>query len=296
MEKFNPEKKEGPQKKSITDKATNFIKSALLSKLIDNSKMDKTLADNLYANRILEEEIIAPNKSYLGFTPSLPEGTKIVDVYGAHYANIGDKMYYMREFEGGFDLIDNTKDFIPDKYLSRRQNKKRAAFQKQYGLSDTTEAISRDEFYSYDESTSDLDNWIIHNDMGKIKKSRLNKDLTWWLKGKPYKGVFKRSLFDKPHGRHLFAKQSALEASIGRPLDQHMEQRGSIINEGNVQNGGITITPTSEADLPNIKGLKSFTYNPITKSIERGIFYDPNKPEDKNSQNENLGEHEDVKK
>ena len=91
----------------------------------------------------------------------------------------------------------------------------------------------------------------------------------------------KRSLIkDIPGGRHLFAKQSALEASIGRPLDQHGELFGDIITKGDVENGGITITPTSEADLLKIKGLKSLTYNPITKSMERGIFYDPNKPKE----------------
>lgn len=205
-------------------------------------------------------------------------------------------MYFIQDYDGGFKLIDNTKDFIPNKYLSRRQNKKRAFFQKKYGLSDTTEAIPRDEFYGYDESIGDLNNWIIHNDMGKINKSRLNKDQTWWLKGKPYKGVFKRTIFDKPLGRHLFAKQSALEASIGKPLDQHMELRGNIIREGNVEDGGITITPTSEVDLPKIKGLKSLTYNPITKSMERGLFIYPNKLDNKNDQYENLERHKDTEK
>ena len=39
-------------------------------------------------------------------------------------------MYYVREFKEGFDLVDNTKDFIPHKYLERREYKRRAAFQK----------------------------------------------------------------------------------------------------------------------------------------------------------------------
>lgn len=101
---------------------------------------------------------------------------------------------------------------------------------------------------------------------------------------------------DIPEGRHLFAKQSAIEASIGRPLDEHRELIGDVIEEGNLQNGGITITPTSEADLLKIKGLKSFTYNPITKSMERGIFYNPNKLKDEKSQAEDQTEHGDIKK
>ena len=280
MENFKPIKKEEPEKESILNKAFK-VKTTILSKLIDNSKIDKTRADNLYANRILEEELIAPNKFYSGLTPSLPEGTKIIDVDGSHYVNIGDKMYYIREFNKGFDLIDNTKDFMPGKHLSRRENKRRAFFQKKYNLSITTESTPQKEFYNYNESTDDLDNWIIHNDMGKINKNKLNKDETWWLKGEPYKGMIKRSLLDQPQGRHLFAKQSELESSIGKPLDEHRELIGDIIEEGNVQNGGITVTPTSEASLPNIEGLKSFTYNPITKSIERGIFHNPDTPKDK---------------
>ena len=56
------------------------------------------------------------------------------------------------------------------------------------------------------------------------------------------------------------------------------------------------MTPTSEADLSNIEGLKSFTYNPITKSMERGIFYNPDKPKDKKDQYENLEGHGDAEK
>ncbi|MCX6757359.1 MAG: hypothetical protein NTZ44_00535 [Candidatus Nomurabacteria bacterium] len=101
--------------------------------------------------------------------------------------------------------------------------------------------------------------------------------------------MVKRSLLDQPEGRHLFAKQSALEASIGRPLDQHRELIGDIIKKGDIKDGGITLTPTSEADLPKIEGLKSFTYNPITKSMERGIFHNPNKIKDEKDRNANLG-------
>ncbi|MCX6757358.1 MAG: hypothetical protein NTZ44_00530 [Candidatus Nomurabacteria bacterium] len=170
MENFNPAKKNDPKKEPMSRKVSNFVKATLLSKLLNNSKIDETLANNLYANRILEEERIAPNKSFSGLTPSLPEGTNIIDVWGSHFANIGDKMYYIREFKKGFDLIDNTKDFIPEKWLSRRENKRRADLQKKYGLSATTEAIPQNEFYRYDESIGDLDDWIIHNDKGQIKK------------------------------------------------------------------------------------------------------------------------------
>lgn len=288
MENFNPGKKEEPKKKSEAGKISNFLKATLLSNLLNKSKLDTTLAENLYANRILEEELIAPNKFYSGYTPSLPEGAKIIDIYGSHYVNIGDKMYYIRDFKEGFDLVDNTSDFMPDKHHSHRENKRRAFFQKKYNLSTDTKAIHQKEFYRYNRHIDDLDNWIIHNDMGQIKKNRLNKDETWWLKGEPYKAMTKRSLFDKPGGRHLFAKQSALEASIGKPLDEHRELMGDLITKGKVQDGGITITPTSEADLPKIEGLKSFTYNPITKSMERGIFYNPDKPKNKKDEYENL--------
>ena len=301
MENFNLGKKNDQKneqkKESVPNKVSNFIKAALLSKSLDKSKIDKTLANNLYANRILEEELIAPNKSFSEFTPSLPEGTKIIDVHGSHYANIGDKMYYIRDFKEGFDLVDNTSDFIPREDFSRRENKRRAFFQKKYGLSATTPAIPREEFHRYNESTGDLDDWIIHNDMGQIKKSKDGKDRTWWLKGEPYKGMEKRSLIkDEPVGRHLFAKQSALEASIGKPLDQHRELIGDIIKKGDIKDGGITMTPTREADLPKIKGLKSFTYNPITKSMERGIFYNPKEPKDEKDVYKNLSEREDTEK
>ncbi|HEU0085456.1 MAG TPA: hypothetical protein VFQ59_00660 [Candidatus Paceibacterota bacterium] len=296
MENLNLGEKEDPKKTSSTSKVSNFVKAALLSKLLDNSKMDTTLADNLYANRILEEELIAPDKSYSGLTPSLPEGTKIIDINGSHYAHIGDKMYYIREFKGGFDLVDDTKDFIPDKHLSSGEYKRRAALQKKCGLSATTEVIPQKEFYRYNESISDLDDWIIHNDKGKIRKDKSGKDSTWWRKGEPYKAMEKRSMLDRPEGRHLFAKQSALEASIGRPLDQHRELIGDIIKKGDIKNGDITMTPTSEADLPNIEGLKSLTYNPITKSMEKGIFYNPNKPKDEKDQHEKLKGHRDIEK
>lgn len=277
MEGFNLFK----NKKSKAESRLPSVKEVVLSKLVDNNKINKKLADNLYANRILEEELIAPNTSYQGLNPSLPEGAKIINRYGSNYANIGDKMYYIKEFNEGFDLVDNTDDFAPreDTYYSLRDKKRMADFQNKHGLSlsATTESVPREEFYYYDQHIGDLDNWIIHNDMGKIHKNRFtNKDQTWWLKGEPYKGVVSRSLFDQPEGRHLFAKQSALEFSIGRPLDQHMELRGSVIKKGDVVNGGITITPTSEESLSNIEGLRLFTYNLITKSMERGIYYNQN--------------------
>lgn len=291
MENFNPGKKEEQKKESVLNKVYKATKAMLVSKLLDNSKLDKKLADNLYANRILEEELIAPDRFFSGITPSLPEGSHVVESHGCPYVNIGDKMYYISEFETGFQLIDNTKDFIPNNFLSPREKKRRTFFQKKYGLSDTSEAVPHDEFYRFDESISDVDNWIIHNDKGKINKNRLGKDATWWLKGKPYKAMEERSLIrDKPAGRHLFAKQSALEASIGKPLDQHKELLGGVVKKGDVQNGGITITPTSEADLPNIERLQSLTYNPITKSMERGIFYDPNKSKDEKTDEDKIQE------
>lgn len=292
MENFNLGKKNEQKKESISKKVSNYVRATLLSKLLNNSKIDKTLADNLYANRILEEELVSPNISYKGFEPELPKGSKLIDIHGSQFLQIDGRMYYIREFENGFDLVDNTYDFMPhpdELYPSKRKLK----FQKKYNISDASTPINEGQFYKFDKTEENLDNWIIHNDLGKINKNRLNKDSTWWRKGKPYKPMEKRSLFDKPEGRHLFAKQSALEASIGKPLDQRGELMGAMIEKGNVQNGGITITPTSEADLPNIEGLKSLTYNPITKSMERGIFYNPNKPKDGDK---NLEGHEDNKK
>jgi len=295
MENFNLGKKNEPKKESVPNKVSKFVKTLVLSKLINNSKIDKTLADNLYANRILEEELISPNKSFNGFEPELPKGSKLIDIYGSKYLQIDGRMYYIRNFVGGFDLVDNTYDFMP-RPDELYPDKLKLKYQKKYNVSDSSTPIDDDQFYKFNETHDNLDNWIIHNDMGKINKNRFNKDVTWWLKGEPYKGVFKRSLFDKPIGRHLFAKQSALEASIGKPLDEHRELMGDVITKGSVRDGGITITPTSEADLPKIKGLKSFTYNPITKSMERGIFHVPNKSEDKKDGYENLGEHEDTEK
>lgn len=280
MEKFNPEKKNEEKKEPVSNKVPNFLKSTILSKLLNNSKLDKNLADNLYANRILEEELIAPNKFFSGFTPSLPEGAKVINIDGSHFVQIDGRMYYVREFKGGFDLVDNTYDFMPrpDELYPYKTKLK---YQKKYNVSDTGAPINDKQFYKFDETKDDIDDWIIHNDMGQIKKSRFGKDETWWLKGEPYKGMEKRSLInDKPEGRHLFAKQSALEDSIGRPLDQHRELIGDVIKKGDIEDGGITITPTTEADLPKIEGLKSVTYNPITKSMERGIFHDPDKVED----------------
>ena len=298
MENFNPGKKEDPKKRSNIGKLSNFIKATVLSKLLDKSKLNTTLADNLYANRILEEERIAPNISFSEFTPSLPEGTKIINIHGSQYIQKDGRMYYIRNFVGGFDLVDNTYDFMPrpdELYPSKTKLK----YQKKYNVSDKSIPIDDGQFYKFNETEDNLDNWIIHNDKGEIKKDdKSGKYNTWWRKGEPYKGMEARSLIkDKPEvGRHLFAKQSALEASIGRPLDEHRELIGDVIEQGNVQDGGITITPTAEGDLPKIKGLKSFTYNPITKSMERGIFHDPDKPEDKKDQNENLWRHQDAEK
>ncbi len=284
MENFNPGKKNEQKKEPASNKVPNFLKATLVSKLLNNSKMDKTLADNLYANRILEEELIAPNKFYSGFTPSLPEGAKMVNVHGSQYFQIDGRMYYIRHFKKGFDLVDNTYDFMPrpdELYPSKEKLK----YQKKYNVSDTSTPINDHQMYIFDETKDDVDDWIIHNDMGKINKNRFNENETWWLKGEPYKGMVKRSLLDQPEGRHLFAKQSALEASIGRPLDQHRELIGDIIKKGDIKDGGITITPTSEEDLPNIEGLTSLTYNPITKSMERGIFYNPDKTDGETDRN-----------
>ena len=280
MEGLNPTKKESILNK--VSKVAKLAKITVLSKLIDNSKLDKNLANNLYANRILEEELMSPNISYKGFEPELPKGSKLIDIHGSQYLQIDGRMYYIRNLVGGFDLIDNTYDFMPrpgELYPFKTKLK----YQKKYNVSDKSIPINDGQFYKFNETKDNLDNWIIHNDTGKINKNRLNEDETWWLKGEPYKAMERRSLIkDTPEGRHLFVKQSALESSIGKPLDQHRELMGDIIKKGDVVSGGITITPTSEADLPKIKGLKSFTYNPIIKSIERGIFYNPKEPKDEN--------------
>lgn len=290
MENFSPKKKG-----SISDKVSNFAKSIILSKLMGKSKMNKTLTDNLYANRILEEEQVAPNKSYSGFSPSLPEGSKIINVQGSQFLQKDGRMYYIREFKGGFDLVDNTYDFMPhpdELYPSKRKLK----YQKKYNVSDASMPINVGQFYKFNETEDDLDNWIIHNDKGQIKNGKHNQNKTWWLKGKPYKPMEERSLFDKPEGRHLFAKQSALETSIGRKLNQHRELIGDVIKEGSVEDGGITLTNTSEADLPNIEGLKSFTYNPITKSMDRGIFDNDKISKDKKDIYKNLEGYRDNEK
>jgi hypothetical protein len=244
-------------------------KTITLSKMLNNSKLNKTLADNLYANRILEEELIAPNVSYKG-TPNFPEG-KIINHYGTPFLQKNGRMYYMAEFENGFGLNDATYDFMPRpdyKYPSKHIKN----LQKKYNVSDAAESEFNsiyDNYYPFDQTVTPVDDWIIHNDFGQIKG-----DKTWWKKSSPYKGITARTLFDKPVGRHLFTKQSSLESFLKKPLDQHRELIGDVIKKGDVPREGITITPNVEKSLEDIEGLKSFTYNPITKSMERGI-YDP---------------------
>jgi hypothetical protein len=284
VETFKPGKENNKENEGIINKTSNLIRAKALSALMKNSTLDENRANNLYANRILEEERVAPDKSFRELIPPLPEDTQIVYLYGTPYAHIGDKMYYIKHRKNGFNLADNTSDFIPHV----PQDKRKAELQKKYGLSDATEAVFDGTIYHFDESISDLDDWIIHNDMGQIRKNeRAGEYQTWWKKGEPYKGMEKRSLIkDEPRGRHLFAKQSALEDSIGKPLDQHRELRGDVIRKGKIEAGGITITPTSEADLPKIEGLKTITYNPLTKSMERGIFDNPEKPNDEGTGDE----------
>lgn len=241
-------------------------KTLALSKILDNSKLDTKLANNLYANRILEEELVGPNITFKGLSESLPEGSRMIDYHGSPYIQKDGRVYYAREFDKGFDLIDRTDDFMP-RVGEKYPTKERIRLQKKYNVSNEAAPLSDKTFYKYNTDVENPDDWIIHNDKGSLKN-----DNTWWRKSEPYKGMSKRSLLDEPTGRHLFANQSSLENAIGKPLDEHRELIGDIIKEGSLQRGGITITPTSEASLPNITGLKSFTYNPVTKSMERGIF------------------------
>jgi hypothetical protein len=243
-------------------------KTIALSKMLDNSKLNTELANNLYANRILQEELVAPNVSYRG-TANFPEG-KLIDHLGSPFLQKNGRMYYITDFENGVGLNDVTYDFMPtpgDKYPSKYFKK----LQKKYNVSDAAESEFKgsmyNNYYPHDENVSSIDDWIIHNDVGQIPNNR-----TWWKKGSPYGGAFGRSLFDKPFGRHVYAKQSALESALERPLDQHRELIGDIIEKGRLPNNGLTITPTGESFLPNVQGLKTFTYNPLTKSMERGIL------------------------
>ena len=288
MEGLNPTKKESILNK--VSKVAKLAKITVLSKLIDNSKLDKNLANNLYANRILEEELMSPNISYKGFEPELPKGSKLIYIHDTPFLQIDGRMYYVRNFAKGFDLVDSTYDFMP-RPDELHPFKSKLKYQKKYNVSDASAPIEGNQFYTFTKTEDALDNWIIHNDNGRITKNRLGEDSTWWQKGQPYKAMEQRSLIkDEPSGRHLFAKQSALEASIGKPLDQHRELLGDVTTKGDVENGGITITPTSEADLPNIEGLKSFTYNPLTKTMERGIFHNPKEPRNKKKDEEKIQE------
>jgi hypothetical protein len=244
MENLSPMKKEELDKKLNMSTVSNFIRSALISKILNKTNINEELATRLYANRIIEEELLGHNKSFRGFTPELPKGSKLINVRDAQYVQINGRMYYVRTFGKGFDLVDNTYDFMPspdELYPSKQKIK----YQKAFNVSDTSEPIDTNQFYTYDENKEPLDNWIIHNDLGSIKDNLHTGEVqTWWLKGEPYKAMTDRSLFDKPYGRHLFARQSALEDSIGRPLDQHQELRGEVVLNGYVNDGGITITPT----------------------------------------------------
>ena len=186
MESFNYGKKENLKKKTLVDKVSNFVKAALLSKLLNNSNMDQTLVDNLYANRILEEELISPNISFEGFEPELPKGSKVINVADAQFLQIDGRMYHINDSKEGFNLIDSTYDFMPrptELYPSKTKLKN----QKKYNVSDASTPIDGDQFYKFNKTEDSLDNWIIHNDDGQIKKNRLGKDSTWWLKGEPYK-------------------------------------------------------------------------------------------------------------
>jgi hypothetical protein len=241
-------------------------KTIALSKILDNSKLNTKLANNLYANRILEEELIAPNVSFKGLETNLPEGSRIINHAGSPFLQKDGRMYYIQEHDDRIRLLDNTDYFVPhpeDLYPSKSKLKDL----KKYNISDKSDPIYDNQWYHFNQTTDPIDDWIIHNDLGGIKGEK-----TWWKKSEPYKGMTNRSLFDQPEGRHIYAKQSALESSLGRPLNEHRELIGDIIKKGNVQRGGLTITPTGESLLPNVQGLKSFTYNPLTKSMERGIF------------------------
>ena len=259
--------------------------SAIFTRMLDNSKLNKELAGNLYVNRILEEELVGADSKFKGIQPSLPEGSRTLDIHGSPYVQSNGRIYYVGEHtrpewatgtgqaEQGFDLIDNTYDFMPkpgDKYPFKSQIRN----QKKYGVSDKSPSLGEGPSYTYEGTTGKIDDWIIHNDKGAIKG-----DATWWLKGEPYKGMEQRKLLDPvvPGGRHVFAKQSSLESALGKPLDEHRELLGDVVKKGEVQKGGITITPTNEEFLQKIKDLKIFTHNPITQSLERKINFTPSR-------------------
>lgn len=244
------------------------IRTASLATMLNKSKLNTQLADNLYANRILEEELVAPNKSFEGFTPDLPDGD-LITYKGENFLKKDGKMYFPMEYgKGSIRFADVTDQFAP-RVDQLYPSKSKLQLQKKFGLSraEPNEAAWTNQFFKPNRTVDDVDDWIIHNDFGKIPGNQ-----TWWQKSQPYKAAAQRSLFDKPVGRHLFAKQSALESAVGRPLDTHRELMGNVIIEGDLPANSITITPTTEAALPGIQGLQSFNYNPITKSFERGIF------------------------
>ena len=241
-------------------------KTIALSKMLDNSKLNTKLANNLYANRILEEELIAPNVSFKGLEPNLPEGSRIINHAGSSFLQKDGRMYYIQEHNDRIRLLDNTDYFVPHPE-DLHPSKSKLKDLKKYNISDKSDPIYDNQWYHFNQTSDPIDDWIIHNDLGGIKGEK-----TWWKKSEPYKGMTNRSLFDQPQGRHIYAKQSALESSLGRPLDEHRELIGDVVKKGNVQRGGLTITPTGESLLPNIQEVKSFTYNPLTKSMERGIF------------------------
>jgi hypothetical protein len=254
-------------------------KTFVASKMLNSSKINNKLARNIYNNRILEEELVAPNVQFRGFSKKeLPDG-KLHSIADGDFMNVNGRMYWINEGkylngDEGYTLADNTYDFMPrpdELYPSKYKSK----WQKKYNVSDANpNTVGRYDSNRYDQTYTYPDDWIIHNDKGQ-----LTGDSTWWLKSRPYKAMEQRSLLnDTPSGRHIFAKQSALESFLGKPLDQHRELIGDIIKEGSVPRGGITITPTTEGSLPMIEGVNSFTYNPITESMERGIFVNPKNP------------------
>jgi len=249
----------------------NSIRSFVASKVLDNAKVNPKQLKNLYNNRILDEQLIAPNVQSKGIT-DLPDAVVTPD---QNFLNIGGRMYYNSQSNLGARLIDNTKNFIPKVTDSRSTIKYKNKMNKLYDINENAPSLYDGQYFKHNFTSQPIDDFIIHNDRGNINdqmKTSLNQR-TWWQKSTPYRGMAPASPLSRDvFGRHLYARQSALEASIGRPLNTNRELIGDVVREGKLDRNNITITPTKESDLYNIEGLEQLTMNPVTGVLERGIF------------------------
>jgi hypothetical protein len=255
------------------NKLPNYARALATSKYLDNVKVNPTKAKNLYNNKILDEQLIAPNIQSKGLI-DFPDGG--VFSPDQNLFNIGGRMYFNSQGATRTELIDNTKDFIHKLNDSKSTIKRKNKFNTLYNIDEDAPSLYDGQFFKHNFTSQPIDDWIIHNDKGNISASdpaRYGSDQnTWWNKSKVFGSTDYKTPFRRVLGRHIYAPQSGLEASIGRPLNTNRMLMGDVIREGKLDPNNITITPTKESDLYSIAGAEQLTMNPVTGVLERGIF------------------------